>query len=112
MTSSLPPRRDTTASPQDAKAFSSALRLTGHGLVLREWRDADLATMMELFDDPCIAHRTPIASPFDLAAARDYLHKARQARVQDQRIHVAITTDGRQAKPPDWTELSWHHHTR
>src|SRR4051794_34426197 len=79
-------------------AFLSEIRLTGHGLVLREWTEQDLATMVELFDDPDVAYRTPIVSPFDLAAARDVLQKARRARAEEQRIHLAITTDGRRAK--------------
>ncbi|MGH3390365.1 MAG: GNAT family N-acetyltransferase [Actinomadura sp.] len=78
--------------------FSPRLRLTGHGLVLREWTEDDLDTMVELFDDPDVAYRTPFISPFDLATARDYLRKIHWDRAQDQRIHLAITTDGRQPK--------------
>jgi RimJ/RimL family protein N-acetyltransferase len=70
-----------------------AFPLTGRGLVLREWADADLTTMTELFDDPDVAYRTPLASPFDLAAARTYLDKARSTG----RVHLAITVDGHQA---------------
>jgi RimJ/RimL family protein N-acetyltransferase len=77
---------------------SSQLRLTGHGLVLREWTDEDLPTMVLLFNDPDVAYRTPMVSPFDQTAARDYVQKARQDRARDQRIHLAITTDGGQAK--------------
>jgi Acetyltransferase (GNAT) domain len=77
---------------------SSQLRLTGHGLVLREWTDEDLPTMVLLFNDPDVAYRTPMVSPFDQTAARDYLQKACQDRARDQRIHLAITTDGGQAK--------------
>lgn len=73
------------------------LLLTGHDLVLREWSDEDLAVMSELFDDPDIAHWTPLESPFDLTAARRYLDRARQARRDGERIQLAITTDGRQA---------------
>ncbi|MFI0354522.1 GNAT family N-acetyltransferase [Actinomadura sp. 9N407] len=78
--------------------LSPALTLTGHGLVLREWTDDDLTTLVELFDDPDIASRTPLASPFDLVAARDYLDRARQARAELQRVQLAITTDGHKAK--------------
>jgi RimJ/RimL family protein N-acetyltransferase len=76
-------------------AFPAAVRLAGHGLVLREWDDDDLAVLAELFDDPEIAYRTPVVSPFDLAAARDYLCKARWSRAEDLRLQLAITTDGR-----------------
>ncbi|MCW2887809.1 MAG: hypothetical protein QOE54_679 [Streptosporangiaceae bacterium] len=79
-------------------AFPAELRLTGLGLVLREWTDDDLAALAELFDDPEVAYRTPIVSPFDLAAARDYLRKARWSRAEDLRVQLAITTDGHQPK--------------
>ncbi|WP_395110780.1 GNAT family N-acetyltransferase [Actinomadura sp. SCN-SB] len=70
------------------------LRLNGHGLVLRRWREDDLPTMVELFDDPDIAYRTPLASPFDLAAARAYLDKAHRLYIEGQRIQLAITEEG------------------
>ncbi len=72
-----------------------SLRLTGEGLVLREWTEDDLAVMVELFDDADVAHRTPRVSPFDLAAARDHLVRV---RTDHDRVHLAITTDGGQAK--------------
>jgi RimJ/RimL family protein N-acetyltransferase len=76
------------------KSTDPALRLTGEGLVLREWTDDDLPAMAKLFDDPAIAYRTPLASPFDDAAARAYLATARQARADGLRVQLAITTDG------------------
>lgn len=79
-------------------ASSSELRLTGHGLVLREWREDDLQTMVALFNDPDVAYRTPMVSPFDQTAARNYLQKARQVPARDQGIRLAITTDGAEAK--------------
>lgn len=69
-------------------------RLSGHGLVLRPWEEADLPAMAELFDDPAIADRTPLASPFDLDAARTYLEVAQRTRADGERLHLAITTDG------------------
>lgn len=74
------------------------LQLAGYGLVLREWTDNDLTSLIELFDDPHIAYRTPLASPFDLTAARDYLRRACQDRMDGHRIHLAITTDARHPK--------------
>jgi RimJ/RimL family protein N-acetyltransferase len=71
-----------------------AFRLVGEGLVLREWDDADLPAMVQLFDDPDIAHRTPLASPFDLEVAKAYLEKARRTALIGERIQLAITTDG------------------
>jgi len=53
-------------------------QLTGHGLILREWSDEDLPALRDLFDDPDVAYRTPLVSPFDLTAARDYLADARR----------------------------------
>jgi RimJ/RimL family protein N-acetyltransferase len=79
-------------------AFPAEPRLSGYGLVLREWTEEDLATMVKLFDDPDVAHRTPLVSPFGPAAARDFLDVARRAHAEDQRIHLAITTDGGEAK--------------
>ncbi|MET7780542.1 GNAT family N-acetyltransferase [Streptomyces sp. NPDC005388] len=72
-------------------------QLTAHGLVLRQWTSDDLDVMQELFDDPDVAYRTPLESPFDQTAALRYLHSAQQARRGNERIHLAITTDGQQA---------------
>ncbi|MFC8435563.1 GNAT family N-acetyltransferase [Streptomyces sp. NPDC057253] len=75
--------------------FPPHVRLTSEGLILREWTDDDLPAMAALFDDPDIAHWTPLASPFDAAAARAYLDRARQERGDGLRLRLAITTDGR-----------------
>jgi RimJ/RimL family protein N-acetyltransferase len=64
--------------------------LTGEGLVLREWAENDIQAMVELFDDPDIAKRTPLPSPFTLDEARDRLAKAKQS----DRLLLAVTTDG------------------
>jgi RimJ/RimL family protein N-acetyltransferase len=74
--------------------FASPLVLTGNGLLLRDFTDADLPAMIEVFDDPDVALRTPIASPFDLAAARDYLAAMRRTRAEENRLHLAITRPG------------------
>lgn len=68
------------------------IRLTGRGLVLREWADADLPAMTDLFDEPDIAEYTNIPSPFDPG---DYLAMIRRTRAEDNRLHLAITKDGR-----------------
>ncbi|MEU8379422.1 GNAT family N-acetyltransferase [Streptosporangium sp. NPDC048865] len=68
--------------------------LSGHGVVLREWEDDDLAAMAGLFDDPEVAYWTPLASPFDLDAARAYLERARRRRAAGERVQLAITVDG------------------
>jgi len=69
----------------------AGVRVVGDGLVLREWERGDLAAMVELFDDPDVAFRTPLASPFDLTAAEAYLELA---QTENGRIQLAITTDG------------------
>jgi hypothetical protein len=51
------------------------IRIVGMGVALREWTAGDLRAMVEIFDDPEVAYRTPVASPFDLDAAGAYLQK-------------------------------------
>ncbi|MFI7051615.1 GNAT family N-acetyltransferase [Streptosporangium canum] len=79
-----------------AVSFPVGLRLSGHGLVLREWDDGDLPAMVGLFDDPEVAYWTPLVSPFDLNAAQVYLKRARERRTAGQRVQLAITVDGRE----------------
>ena len=67
------------------------IALTGDGLSLREWRDDDLADLVDLLDEPDIARWTPMPSPFDLEAGVAYLKRARQSRANGQRIQLAIT---------------------
>ncbi|MEV4253797.1 GNAT family N-acetyltransferase [Spirillospora sp. NPDC049652] len=69
--------------------------VTGLGLQLRPWHDNDLATMVELFDHPEFAQWTPLASPFDLAAARAYLDRSQENRESGRVVQFAVTTDGR-----------------
>jgi RimJ/RimL family protein N-acetyltransferase len=70
------------------------LSFGGHGLVLRMWRPDDLPAMVDLFDDPDIAYRTPLPSPFDLNAARTYMETARRLYAEGKRIQLAITEEG------------------
>ncbi|MFL5995599.1 MAG: GNAT family N-acetyltransferase [Streptomyces sp.] len=69
-------------------------RLEGYGVRLREWADADLADLVALYDDPEMARWTPVASPFDLDAARAYLAGAREGQAEGRKIQLAVTTDG------------------
>jgi RimJ/RimL family protein N-acetyltransferase len=71
--------------------------IEGLGLRLREWTDADLPVMTELFDDAEVDRWTPLPSPFDAAAARAYLDQARARRREGRAIELAVTTDGRAA---------------
>ena len=75
-------------------SFPERIDLSGEGLVLRDWREADLAAMPKLFDHPDIAYWTPIVSPFDEAAARARLDRDRQLRAEGTAILLAITVDG------------------
>ena len=63
-------------------------------MVLREWEDDDLVAMVGLFDDPDVAYWTPLASPFDLEAARVYLKRAQERRAAGKRVQLAVTVDG------------------
>ncbi|MFK0248856.1 GNAT family N-acetyltransferase [Amycolatopsis azurea] len=70
------------------------VRLTGEGLVLREWTEDDVAYLPGLFDDPAVARFTPLPSPFDEVAAKGHLEKALLRRAEGTGRRLAITTDG------------------
>ncbi|MEV4279344.1 GNAT family N-acetyltransferase [Actinoplanes xinjiangensis] len=70
------------------------LRLTGTGVILREWRWEDLDDLVALLDEPGIARWTLMPSPFDVEAGLAYLRRAQQGRIGGSRIQLAITTDG------------------
>jgi RimJ/RimL family protein N-acetyltransferase len=65
--------------------------IAGDGLVLREWTEADLPTMVELFDEPSVDRWTPLESPFDSGAARRYLSRAAVRRREGAALQFAIT---------------------
>ncbi len=75
--------------------FPRAVRIEGDGLILREWSMDDLSTMVELFDEESIDRWTPLASPFDLTAAQQYVIRAERARTAEHGVQLAITSDGR-----------------
>jgi len=54
------------------------MRLEGEGLVLREWTECDLDVMVQLFDEPIVAWRTPLPSPFKRVDAEQRLARARR----------------------------------
>ncbi|MFF3172655.1 GNAT family N-acetyltransferase [Streptomyces sp. NPDC057900] len=94
--------------------FPARIELTGEGLVLRDWTEADLTAMPDLFDHPDIAHWTPIVSPFDEKAAHARLDKARRLREEGSTILLAITEDGGAPlgevmlrRAPEGTELGY-----
>ncbi|MEU7426391.1 GNAT family N-acetyltransferase [Streptomyces sp. NPDC040750] len=74
--------------------FPDRIELRGEGLVLRDWSEADVTAMPELFDHPDIAYWTPLVSPFDEAAARARLARDRRMRAEGTTILLAITVDG------------------
>ncbi|MER5647271.1 GNAT family N-acetyltransferase [Streptosporangium sp. NPDC002524] len=78
--------------------FPSDVRLSDLGIHLREWTDEDLPVMVVLFDEPQVARWTPLRSPFDFDAAREYLAQARRARAADRGMQLAITRDGGEAQ--------------
>ncbi|TKT04450.1 GNAT family N-acetyltransferase [Streptomyces lasalocidi] len=78
-----------TASP-----FPERIRLTGEGLVLRDWTEADVPAMPALFDHPDIAYWTPIVSPFDEEAAWARLDRDRRLRADGTAMLLAVTVDG------------------
>ncbi|WEB39557.1 GNAT family N-acetyltransferase [Streptomyces yunnanensis] len=95
-------------------SFPERIELSGEGLILRDWTEADLAAMPELFDHPDIAYWTPIVSPFDEAAARARLDRDRQLRAEGTTILLAITLDGGAPlgevmlrRAPEGTELGY-----
>ena len=70
------------------------IRIVGRGVVLREWTASDLPAMVGIFNDPEVAYRTPVASPFDPEAADGYLRRIQRTHAEGTRIHLAITVDG------------------
>ncbi|MFE5482311.1 GNAT family N-acetyltransferase [Streptomyces sp. NPDC056527] len=77
----------------------SSIRIAGDGIHLREWTESDLPALVELYDDPEIDRWTPVPSPFDSTAAREYLAKAREGRGEGRdKAQLAITTDGEQPR--------------
>jgi len=75
--------------------FAGPIRVIGLGLVLREWAAGDPPAMVELFDEAEVARWTPLASPFDLAAAERYYLRSRERRSMGFAVQLAVTTDGR-----------------
>lgn len=74
-------------------ASASPVVIRAEGLVLREWRDGDVPRMVTMFDTPDIDRWTPLAHPFDVAAAEAYLERAHERRAQGS-LQLAITEDG------------------
>ncbi|MEU5811098.1 GNAT family N-acetyltransferase [Streptomyces sp. NPDC047718] len=95
-------------------SFPERIEISGEGLVLRDWTEADLAAMPELFDHADIAYWTPIVSPFDAAAADARLVRSRRLRAEGTTILLAITVDGGAPlgevmlrRAPEGTELGY-----
>ena len=95
-------------------SFPERIELSGEGLLLRDWTEADLGAMPALFDHSDIAHWTPIVSPFNEAAARARLDRDRRLRAEGTVILLAITVDGGAPlgevmlrRAPEGTELGY-----
>ncbi|MER7863207.1 GNAT family protein [Amycolatopsis japonica] len=76
------------------KLWPDEVRLTGEGLVLRDWVEDDVAFMPGLFDNPAVARFTPLPSPFDEAAAKAHYAKYLTRRAEGTGLRLAITADG------------------
>jgi RimJ/RimL family protein N-acetyltransferase len=76
---------------------ASPVLIRGDAVVLREWADADVPRMVELFDEPEVDAWTPLESPFDAAAAARYLERARTRRAEGRALQLAVTLDGGEA---------------
>jgi RimJ/RimL family protein N-acetyltransferase len=63
--------------------------MVGEGLILRHWDDDDAQALVRIFDDPEVALRTPLPSPFSPVDATNYIAASRLGR-----LDLAITTDG------------------
>ncbi|MGI8577623.1 MAG: GNAT family N-acetyltransferase [Nocardioidaceae bacterium] len=74
------------------------VQVRAEGLVLREWQPSDIPALIALYDTAEMDRWTPVASPFDVEAARRYLETAHRAREQWGTVQMAITEDG-------WTVL-------
>ena len=83
---------------------AAPVRLAGQNIVLREWDEADIPALVEMYDDPEIDRWTPVPSPFDVEAARAYLGRARAARAEGRLVQLAVTSDGGQ---PQGEVLIW-----
>ncbi|WP_414937696.1 GNAT family N-acetyltransferase [Amycolatopsis sp. cmx-11-51] len=70
------------------------VRLTGEGLVLRDWIEDDVAFMPGLFHNPAVARFTPLPSPFDEVAAKGHYEKSLTRRMDGTGRRLAITVDG------------------
>ncbi|RDI66982.1 GNAT family N-acetyltransferase [Nocardia pseudobrasiliensis] len=76
-------------------ALPETIALCGNEIHLREWGDADIPAMVELFDENEVGRWTPLRSPFDEIEARNYLDRSRALRADGVAIQLAITTDAR-----------------
>ncbi|MEV7128870.1 GNAT family N-acetyltransferase [Streptomyces sp. NPDC093260] len=94
--------------------FPRRVRLTGEGIVLRDWTETDVPAMPALFDHPDIAYWTPVVSPFGEEAARARLDKDRRLRAEGTALLLAVTADGGAPlgevmlrRAPEGTELGY-----
>lgn len=59
-------------------------------LYFREWRDADIEHMAELFDTEEMNRWTPLPFPFTLGVAAGYVASAHEARRRDGTLQLAV----------------------
>lgn len=63
------------------------------GLILREWEKADVPAMVKMFNTAEMDRWTPLAHPFGVEVAANYVQRAHQAKTKGT-LQLAITTDG------------------
>ena len=86
--------------------FPVPLLIQGNGVQLREWSDDDMADLTAIYDDHEMDRWTPVASPFDAAAAQVYLAAARALAIAEplSHLHYAVRyqefLDG--IEPSEW----------
>lgn len=88
----------------------------GAGLLLREWADSDIPALVTLYDTAEMDRRTPVSSPFDVAAAKKYVSASHDRRAAGTSLQLAVTERGdepvgeilvAQAKGNTYVELAY-----
>lgn len=79
------------------RGFGTSFTVSQHGLVLREWAEADVPSLVSMFDTDEMDRWTPLPHPSDSGIAADYVRRAHAAKAEGT-LQLAITVDGGQAR--------------
>lgn len=63
-----------------------SIRLSGDGILVREWVESDLSALLELYGDPEIDRWRPMPSPFDSRAVHEFLAKPSERRKEGRKV--------------------------